>query len=650
MVLSTSASDQDGNLIWIDKKANASSYEQDEDILYTINYGNNNDRAKTARNVVVVDILPEATILEVSPPPYSLDGDNLTWLIGTLEPGEKGSISLLLKHPEISRLDFQEDSSISGNGYVNVRKRVSTINKPETLTNKATIFATFDLPQKVSSSVTVELAAVPDASLRSLEHGSGYYSETLVSGINNTKTNVKLSKGLSAQHEPVKLSLPGQRTLQLSSLWSDRSTAWTDDDKTVNLVSDNYGYMKSIDKEMSYDIVKTEINYSAAGNFSGGIAQIGYERQESGGKIPGSQKDATYISETYHGDFQMIQKMDTYGDPTYEKEVSGTGFVSSQKVFGCNLRSAEQGSGSYKSVESIQSGTVQKNISLVHEPSEQTADVFKIRYDSLWGEAMYARNTEKSAEMINRFSSADYLQKDTMMSPSFMSVKGAFKGTNYMKTGALTDVKNPSEEALRMERLLTGSFTLDTITLAGTINYAYPHINLTKRVLEQVPERDGYTVTYRIWINNDGNQTLTPLDVVDSLPAEETFISSTLKPIISGQNISWMLQTLPAGETTVIDIEVYLDHISLSVINRVQAEAKYQNRTIIAKANSSLYDTTLSEEDAEYKKELRLWEETVYGAWAPPPCCNLNSEISCTCERYFDAYYNNLLADCADIP
>ena len=84
VVLSTSASDQDGNLIWIDKKANASSYEQDEDILYTINYGNDNDSAKAARNVVVVDTLPKATILEVSPPPYSLDGDNLTWVIGTL--------------------------------------------------------------------------------------------------------------------------------------------------------------------------------------------------------------------------------------------------------------------------------------------------------------------------------------------------------------------------------------------------------------------------------------------------------------------------------------------------------------------------------------------------------------------------------------
>lgn len=644
VAFSSFASGQDGNSIWIDKRANASFYEQDKDILYTIDYGNNEDSTEAARNVVVVDTLPKVAILEVSPPAYCLDGDNLTWVIGTLEPGENGSISLLIK-PNISSIDFQEDSSVSGRGYVNVRNKVSTIKRSETITNTATIFATFEGPtQIVSSSVTVELATVPDASLKSLEHGSGYYKETLSSSLHDTGTNVKLSKDLSVRHESVKLSLPGQKTLLLSSLWSDCSAASTDDDKTVNLVSDNYGYMKSIDKETSYDIVKTEIDYSAGGNFSGGIAQIGYDRLESGGKIPGKQTDDTYISETYHGDFQMKQKMDTYGNPTYEKDVSGKGFVISQKVFGCNLRSGEQGSGSYRSEESIQSETVLKNISLAYEHSEQTADARKIRYDSKWGEAMYARNAEKGAEAMNRFSSADYLWKDTMMSPSFMSVKGAFNGTNYLKARVLADVKNSSEEAVRMERLLTGNFTLDTVTLAGTIKYAYPHINLTKKVLEL--DLEDYVVTYRIWIENDGNQTLTPVAVVDSLPMGETFISSTLKPTVSGQNISWMLQTLPKGETTVIDLKVSLAGISPSIKNRVHAEAKYQNLTIIAEANSSFYD----KEDAEYEKELRLLEETAYGTWAPPPCYNLNSIASCTCERDFDAYYNNLLADCADIP
>jgi uncharacterized repeat protein (TIGR01451 family) len=223
-------------------------------------------------------------------------------------------------------------------------------------------------------------------------------------------------------------------------------------------------------------------------------------------------------------------------------------------------------------------------------------------------------------------------------------MKGAFNGTNYLKTRVLADVKNSCEEALKIERHLAGSFNLDTTTFSGEIKYAYPHINLTKSVLKiekDMIERDGYVVTYRIWIGNDGNQTLEPVSVVDSLPKEETFISSTVKPTVSGQNISWMLQTLPMGETIVIDLKASLPGTSLSAKNRVQAEAKYQNLTIIAEDNSSLYDI----EDAEHEKERRLLEETVYGAWAPPLCYNLNSITSRTCERDLDAYYNNLSAD-----
>ena len=193
----------------------------------------------------------------------------------------------------------------------------------------------------------------------------------------------------------------------------------------------------------------------------------------------------------------MKQKMYTYGNPIYEKDVSEKVFFISQKVFGCNLRSGEQGSVSYRSEESIQSETVLKNISLAYEHSEQTSDARKIRYDSKCGEAMYALNAEKGAEAMNRFSSADYLWKDTMMSPSFMSVKSAFNGTNYLKARVLADVKNSSEEAVRMERLLTGNFTLDTVTLAVTIKYAYPHIYLTKKVLELY--LDDYSLNYSLY-------------------------------------------------------------------------------------------------------------------------------------------------------
>jgi uncharacterized repeat protein (TIGR01451 family) len=648
VALSPPASAQDEGLIWINKSANQTAYALGEDILYTIDYGNS-DPKNPAYNVIVVDIFPDAEILEVTPPASSVDGNNLTWEIGTLAPEANGSIYILAKHPDISSQEFKETSLVSGYGYVNARKRISTSKRNNTLINMATISATYGGVTKIySSSVSVDISTVPDAVVKSHEHGSGRYKEALESGLNNSKTNIKLKKDLTARHGSVELSLPGQRAIQLSSLWSDRTEAVTDDGTTVNSVSDEYSYMKSITKETSYSTSGAAISYSAGGNFSGGIARISYDRLKSGGKVPGRKSDVAYSVETYHGDFQMKQSLDAYGEsPTYLKESSGTGFVSSQKVVSPRLRSGEQGSGSYQSAESIQGDTVLKNVSLAHEPSEQMAGYTRISYASKWGETMYAHNAEKGTEIINRFSSLDRLQKDAIMSPSFISLTGVFIGTNYLRA-KVADAENPGEEALRLERLLTGGFALDTtIALGGTSRYAYPHINLTKRVLE----RSDYTVTYRIWVNNDGNITLSPVAVVDLLPPGTIFVSSTLKPAVKGRIVTWTLQTLPLGETTVIDLKVILADVSPSAINRVQAAARFLDRTIISAASSSPYDTIESQVEEETSDaELKLWEETTYGLWAPPACYNLNSSVSCTCERDIDNYYDNLTENCAEIP
>lgn len=660
-ILSTSALAQDEELIWINKSANASTYENGEDILYTINYSINysiNSGAdSTFYDVNVTDILPEfAVVLDISPPPSSIYGNNLIWDLGTLNAGDHGSIYLLIKHPDVSKLDFLEDSSVSGYGFANTRKKISNIKnskikKPDTLTNIATISArdAKNNLHKASSSITVEVEPFLDITLKSQEHGSGRYSEDQLSSLNNSRSKVKLSKDLSVRHEPVSLSLPGQKILQISSLWSDRSDALTDDGTAANSVSDDYSYMKSMDKETSYDITKTDIAYSVAGNFSGGIAQFGYDKHSSLGKVPGGQSDEAYISESYHGDYNLTQSMNAYGDsPTYEKEASGTGFVSSQKVIDCGLRSSEQGSGSYKSEESIQASTILKNISLVHEPAEQAAGDNRIKYESKWGETMYARNKETGSEILNRFSSLDQLQKDAIMSSSYLSNTGSFNGTNYLKARAFENINNSSQEALIVEQLLMGNYNLDTtIALGGTIKYAYPHINLTKRVMT----RNDYIITYRIWVNNDGSQVLAPVAVVDLLPEGSTLISSSPKPISQGRIITWTLQILPPGETTEINLKVSLPDLSPSTINRVQAASIYQNRTILAMASASP-DDTIEKERIEMANdtELRLWEETVYGLWETPSCFGLNSSLSCTCERYIDEFYNNLSGNCDLLP
>mgnify|MGYP003797751689 FL=1 len=85
-MLSTSLA-QEEELIFINKSANASSYEQEDDILYTINYSAN----ATVSDVKVTDILPDSVVvLDFSPPPTHSDGNNLTWVIGDLNAGDNG--------------------------------------------------------------------------------------------------------------------------------------------------------------------------------------------------------------------------------------------------------------------------------------------------------------------------------------------------------------------------------------------------------------------------------------------------------------------------------------------------------------------------------------------------------------------------------
>ena len=277
--------------LWINKTANKSSYNQYDDIIFTINYGNKG-RTK-AENVVVTDIMPPLEITYVSRSSNSIIDNNLTWMIGTLDPGENGSIVLMVEPPKTPNMDFREDSSVSGNGYVSVRKKISTIEENDTITNEATISASSNgVSSLSSSSVTVKLVIKPNAGFASQEHGSGYYQEKSRSILNNTIHDMKLKKELSSQHKAAELSLPRNRTVKLSSLWSDSNSVWTDDPDLTHSVKDEYRYMDSINESVSYSVYGNNIMSSATGNFSGGIYHIEYRNKNLKAKmmLPISQK------------------------------------------------------------------------------------------------------------------------------------------------------------------------------------------------------------------------------------------------------------------------------------------------------------------------------------------------------------------------
>jgi uncharacterized repeat protein (TIGR01451 family) len=618
--------DQAPSALWISKTADQSSYLQEDNITYTINYGNKGENS--IDNVRIVDVLPKVEILYVSLA-YSQDGNNLTWNIGTLNPHESGSITLVVKLPDRSYINFNEYSSVSGDGYVNIRKSISTIRENNSLNNTAIIYG--DYTGSDLSLVTVKLVIKPVAKIKSTEHGSGHYNEEQSASLNTSIPTIKMKKDMSADYRPVLLSISGDKTLKMGSLWTDRTSALTEENGTVNSVTDEYYYMTNMKKETSFDLNRNEIAYSAIGNFSGGIANIEYFKKESGNK-----RNAAYISETYHGSFKVQQRLDSYGTiPTYVKSAQGFGFVSSDKVAGCGLRSYERGSGSYESAESIQADTILKNSTLIYVPNEQFAGSWNISYMNKWSEGMYARNPKIGSEILNQISYADYVQKDAIMSPSYLSFTGWFDGTDYLKAKKLN--KTRGSEPIRLEQMLIGDYNFDTaISFGQALKYAYPHINLTKRVLS----RDGNTFVYRIWVNNDGNKTIGPVAVVDLLPEGASFISSTLKPSVQGRIVSWTLQVLPVGETQIIDLKAWLADISPNVINRVQAAARYENRTIISIAASSPYDT-IEEGNETTNESIELEEATSTGEWRPPACFILNSTMI-SCEKEIDAYYDNL--------
>ncbi len=629
--------------LWINKTTNQSSYSKEENITYVIEYGNN-AKEQTFAEVCVTDILPDVEVINAYPLPDLANENNLTWNIGTLGPGENGSIILEVK-PDITKLDFFEDSSVSGKGYVNTRKKISTLKSNAPLSNTAIIKGVFQGKATgiISSTVAVIINLV-SINVKSSEHGSGYYKEDQRSSLNNSKSTVKLNKELSARHESVSLNLTGARSIELSSLWSDRTSAWTNSSGITTSVEDEYLYMDSIEKEISYNIAGSEIIYSSVGDFSGGIAHIGYNRKEP--REPGRKGNVAYISETYHGSFKVSQHLDSYGtSPTYRKGASGIGFVSSQKVLNCDKRSGEQGSGIYNSAESIQADTVEKNIDLSYMPNEQKAGKSNITYANKWGEFMYTRDPDKGTEIMNRISSADYVQKEALMSKTYLSMTGSFAGTDYLKAKALSRSNNSTGESFHLEQQLVGSYRLDTtIGLSESVKYSYPHINLTKRVLSH----SGSVFTYRILVNNDGNKTLEPVAIVDLLPEGATFISSTLKPSLKGRLVSWSLQALPPGETQIIDIKVTLPSISSSVINRVQAAARYQNRTIIAEAATSPFDT-IATGNATTNESIAKEEALSTGDWRTPVCFDINSSVI-GCEYYRNEYYDSIAGECEDIP
>ena len=622
-----------GKDLWITKNVDKSAITWGGIVNYTINYGNINANSVTATNISIVDILPKVDFLAASPEPDLTEGNNLTWRFKSLGPDISGitrSITVTVRLPPAANLSFDESSYVYGDGFVNVRKSLST--PKATIVNTANISGYYGIQGvfvHATASAKVNIYGEAGEDLKSQEHGSGHYSEEEISLLNTSIHSIGLYKEISAKRKPSSFHLLKNRTVSFNSPWSDLTSV-----KNYNVndsVSENYQYMNSLNKASSFQVYPSETVYSSRSNFSGGKAEIRYVLHD-----PNSKRNAMEISEIYHGNFTTDQSLASYGSSaSYTKYANGTGYVSSDKRIGCDQRSEEHGSGSYESEEIISGSTFHKSSNMTYEPNNQSAGDVKINYNGKFGDLMYTRDPGQGSEILERISSANYIQKETLMGPSFLGTTGRFNGTEYLRARLLntSSVVNGTGPTAEVERSLIGNYSLDTTIAISTLpKYIYPHLDITKRVVSN----DGTYIVYMINVSNDGNKTLAPVEVVDVLPEGTSFYSTTLRPTVQGRIVSWSLLALTVGARETIGLTVRLGFVSQDPINRVQAIAQYQNRTLLAEAFAS-EDVILSGPSYSYNVSTNFSS----GDWVPAPSFGLSLNLT-DCDKDIDEYYSSL--------
>ena len=633
--------------LWVKKKADKSAYNREENITYTINYGNAG--TTSADFVTVTDFLPEVDFISASPPPTDLSrGNVLNWTIGSLAANGKGTIQIIVQIPKKAKANFYETSQVQGDGYAYVRKGFSTEEKKESLINRAEISGYYDNNKldKNSSNSTVTILGSPGTSISSTEHGSGYYKEEAKSSLHQENKSISLEKELFAKYGKTAFLLPGNRSLNYDSLWSDRTRV--ENRILGDSLSEKYLYADTLSQNSTYVADMNQTVYSSEADSSSGMAQISYKK-----RVPNERAVIQEIDENYHGSFRIKEAVDSYGESVkFTKSAKGKGFVSSDKRAKGLQRSYESGSGYYSSLESSELGFVNKYTKVQYAPVLLRAGSQNQSYASLWDEGMLTKDEAAGVLISKDIRYATSVDMEAMMEKSSLSLLGKFNGT--------LDINMENGPRIGLDQTLLGSFQIDTaISIHETPKHLYPHVNISKTAVML----DENTVLFLINVSNDGNKLLKPLNVTDILPKGCSYINSSIRAKTNGSMVNWTLPSLDIGRTLTIKMRAKLDGARAYYTNNVRVRAAYKESIVEAK-NSTTFEAYYQplpccpEVGAGADNKInatRLFNATpvkgYWGAWNPSPCFNITgnmTECSAESEAYYDELEKNaVLCSCA---
>jgi uncharacterized repeat protein (TIGR01451 family) len=634
--------------LWIRKKADKNAYSEGENITYTINYGNTESRS--AYNVTVTDLLPKVILLSVSPPPNIINGNNLTWRVGTLGENESRTIQIIVQIPKKAKANFYETSLVQGDGYAYVRKGFDTQEKKEALINRAEINGSYGIyPYPVPPSYsTVTILGSSGTSISSLEHGSGYYKEEAKSSLHQENKSISLEKNLFAKYGKTVFLLPGNRSLNYDSLWSDRTRV--ENRILGDSLNEKYLYADTLSQNSTFVADMNQTVYSSEADFSSGMAQISYKK-----RVPNERAVIQEIDENYHGSFRIKEAVDSYGESVkFTKSAKGKGFVSSDKRVKGLQRSYESGSGYYSSQETSELGSVNKYTKVQYAPVLLRAGSQNQSYASLWDEGMLTKDEVAGVLISKDIRYATSVDMEAMMEKSSLSLLGKFNGT--------LDINIEDGPRSVLDQTLLGSFQIDTaISIHETPKHLYPHVNISKTAVML----DENTVLFLINVSNDGNKLLKPLNVTDILPKGCSYINSSIRAKTNGSMVNWTLPSLDIGRTLTIKMRAKVDGGRAYYTNTVRVRAVSKESIVLA-TNSTTFEAYYqplpccpgvgTDAGADNKiNATRLFNATpvkgYWGAWNPSPCFDITgnmTECSAESEAYYDELEKNaVLCSCA---
>nr|AAU82998.1 fibrinogen-binding protein-like [uncultured archaeon GZfos1D1]QNO56998.1 hypothetical protein MGAOFDBH_00016 [Methanosarcinales archaeon ANME-1 ERB7] len=256
-------------------------------VTYTIKYKNTG--TGPLHHVVITEHYPKGvTFISASPAPDA--GTNNVWTIGTLLPGESGTIVIKVKVPEPIDLSFTETGSVIGEGVVMVTKDLSTEQKPYWLKNRVTLSC--DELAPVSKYATTKVSGVPGTSLGITESGSGVYSSDENLDLETKNKSIILKKSTNAEYKPTSFNFSDGFSVNFTNKWKQ------------DICSRNMEIDAAIHKKISD---ATYIDDETISRVDKDKSIMNFDSSFNGSMYIGARTKETEISETYIGEFDVLQ-------------------------------------------------------------------------------------------------------------------------------------------------------------------------------------------------------------------------------------------------------------------------------------------------------------------------------------------------------